>query len=258
MEHDFLDRYSNLDSFIHRLDPRTRLLCIFAFILAVAATPPGAWQAFAFYLVLVVALILLSRVPLTFVLKRSLVIVPFVLVIALFIPFFKEGEVAGSYNIWGWELRVTYSGLLVLWSVVAKASLSILALVLLSSTTPLPKLLKGLEQLRVPAVFIMIISFMYRYLFVLIDEAMRLRRARDSRSFGGSWLWHLKTIGHMLGTLFLRSYERAERIYAAMLARGFQGPRRPVTALSFARGDLYFAAVFFVLLASGSVVLRFL
>jgi cobalt/nickel transport system permease protein len=207
-------------------------------------TPPSNWRVFAFYFAIIAFMLAFSRLPAAYVLKRSLVILPFVLLIAIFIPFFKEGEVVGSYNIWLWQISITYNGLLILANVVVKSWLCILALILLSSTTRLDDLLKGLKQLRMPQVMILILSFMYRYIFVLVDEAMRIQQARDSRSFGGRWLHHLKTIGHIVGTLFIRSYERGERIYAAMLARGFDGQVRTLHKLSFKPVDAYFVAAF--------------
>jgi cobalt/nickel transport system permease protein len=168
------------------------------------------------------------------------VVVPFVLMIALFLPFFQGGEVAGSCNVGWWRVSISYDGLLVLWNVVVKSWLSALSLILLSATTPFPGLLKGLERLGVPRVMVMILSFMYRYLFVLVDEAMRLQRARESRNLGGGLVWRATTIGNMIGTLFLRSYERGERVYQAMLARGFDGETRTLSELRLRRADLYF------------------
>ena len=248
MRHSFIDEYSNLDSFIHRLDPRTKLIASLAFILAVVLTPASNWRIFVCYFCVIAVLLILSKLPPLYVLKRSLVIFPFVLMIAVFIPFFKEGEVAGSYNIWLWQISVTYSGLLVLANVVTKAWLCILALILLSSTTKLADLLKGLSQLGVPQVMILILSFMYRYIFVLVDEVMRMQQARDSRNFGGNRLHQLKTIGNMVGTLFIRSYERGERIYAAMLSRGFDGQIRTLHKLSFRPVDAYFGVIFCLVL----------
>jgi cobalt/nickel transport system permease protein len=95
-----------------------------------------------------------------------------------------------------------------------------------------------------PRVMTMILSFMYRYLFVLVDEVMRLKQARDSRSFGGSRWWQLRVIGNMVGTLFIRSYERGERVYAAMLARGFDGHSRTLNRLNFKPVDAYFGISF--------------
>ena len=248
MKHSFLDQYSDRDSFIHRLDPRTKFVTTLLFILAVLLTPPDRWPAFGLYFALLATLLLLSRVPVSYVFKRSLVIIPFVLVIAIFVPFFKEGEVAGSYNIWLWQVSVTYNGLQVLWNILAKAWLSILSLILLTSTTKLANLLKGLEQLRMPRVMVMVLSFMYRYLFVLVDQVMRMKQARDSRNFGGQWLWQIRTIGNMIGTLFIRSYERGERVYAAMVARGFDGQSRTLDRLHFKPSDAYFGVSFSLIL----------
>jgi len=260
MKHAFIDKYSNLDSFIHRLDPRTRILVTLVFVLAVMATPPTAWRAFVLYTILITSLIILARLPPLYVLKRSAVIMPFVLMIAIFIPFLGRGEVAGSYNVWLWQVSVTYDGLLVLWNVLVKAWLSTLGLILLSATTPFPRLLKGLEQLGVPRVLVMILAFMYRYIFVLTDEVLRMQRAMESRSVAplrarrGRRLWPIRTVGNIIGTLFIRSYERGERVYGAMLARGFDGEIRTLSDLRFGRADLGFGVAFSLALAAIGLV----
>jgi len=254
VKHSFIDEYSGLDSFIHRLDPRTKLIASLAFIAAVVLTPASNWRVFVFYFCIISFLLILSKLPPLYVLKRSLVIFPFVLLIAVFIPFFKGGEIAGSYNIWLWQVSVTYNGLFILANVMVKAWLCILALILLSSTTKLAELLKGLRRLGVPQVMILILSFMYRYIFVLADEVMRMQQARDSRNFGDSRLHQLKTIGNMVGTLFIRSYERGERIYAAMLSRGFDGQIRTLQNLRFRPVDAYFSAIFCLMLIFPCVV----
>lgn len=254
MKHGFLDQYADLDSLIHRLDPRVKLLTTLAFVLAVVATPPTRWLAFACYFGLITLLILLSRVPPAYIFKRSLVIVPYVVLVAIFIPFFKAGEVAGSFGVGPWHLSVSRSGLLVLWNVVIKGWLSVLAVILLSSTTSFPRLLRGLGQLRVPKLFVTILSFMYRYAFVLVDEVARMWRARESRSFGGGRAWRLRTLGAMIGTLFIRSYERGERVYQAMLARGFEGEVRTLEALRLRRLDVAFSLLLVAALVSVNVV----
>jgi len=248
MKHSFIDEYSHLNSVIHRLDPRTKLIASLAFVVAVVLTPASNWRVFASYFAVVAFMLAFSRLPIVYVLKRSLVVLPFVLLIAIFIPFLQGGEVAASYHIWLWQVSITYNGLMILANVLVKSWLCILALILLSSTTRLDNLLKGLRQLGMPQVMILILSFMYRYIFVLVDEAMRIQQARNSRNFGGSWLHHMKTIGHMVGTLFIRSYERGERIYAAMLARGFDGQTRTLYKLRFKQADAYFSAAFSLLL----------
>jgi len=254
MKHSFIDEYSGLDSFVHRLDPRTKLLACLAFIVAVVLTPAGNWKIFGFYFVLVVVLILLSRLPLIYVLKRSLVIFPFVLMVAIFIPFFKQGQVAGSYNIGAWQISVTYDGLFILANLIIKSWLSILSLILLSSSTKLADLLEGLKRLGVPHIFVMIISFMYRYIFVLADQVMRMKQAHDSRYFGGNYWHEFKILGNIIGTLFLRSYERGERVYLAMLARGYNGEVHAIKRLHYRPVDAYFGIAIFMLLVSPPII----
>jgi cobalt/nickel transport system permease protein len=131
----------------------------------------------------------------------------------------------------------------VLWNVTIKSTVSVLAIILLSSTTPFPEMLKGMERLRVPHLLTTLLSFMYRYIFVLMDELQRMRRARDSRGWRGKWLWQVKVIGHMIAALFLRSYERGERVYAAMLARGYDGGVRTIYLYDFGVMEVGFTAL---------------
>lgn len=257
MKHSFLDRYSELHSPIHHLDPRVKLVLAFAFILGVVTTPATLWPAFAMYLVLLWCLILLARLPPLFVLGRSLLIIPFVVFVAIFVPFFGGGEVAGSYSLGPWQLAVSHHGLMVLWNVVIKAWLSVQASILLSSTTKFSDLLRGMQGLHVPRVMIMILSFMYRYLFVLTDELLRMRQARDSRNFGGKRLWQWKTIGNMIGSLFLRSYERGERVYMSMLARGFDGQIRSLDRFRIRYIEVCLGAVCLLAVVAINVVPRF-
>ena len=105
-----------------------------------------------------------------------------------------------------------------------------------------------------PGVMVMILSFMYRYIFLLVDEVIRMRQARDSRNFGGKRLWQIRTIGNMIGTLFIRSYERGERVYAAMVARGFDGQTRTLDSLNFRRADACFGISLGLVLISTSLV----
>lgn len=249
MEHDFIDRYSNLGSLIHRLDPRTKLIATIAFILVVVITPISKWPAFVAYFIFVSTLILASRLPPLFVAKRALLIVPFVLMIGIF-NIFRPGEPMVTFHLWHWQVSITREGLLVLQNISTKALISSLALVLLSSTTSFSNLLRGLQMLKMPKVLVMTLSFGYRYMFVLVDEAMRMWRARESRNFGGRWIWRVRTIGNMIGTLFIRSYERGERVYAAMLSRGYEGEVRGIDSLSFTSVDACFAIITTFFLAS--------
>ena len=162
--------------------------------------------------------------------------------VTIFIPFLKPDDAGGSYSLGIGGLRVYQSGLMVFWNVLVKSFIAILSVTLLSSTTPFSKLLHGFEQLKVPKVFIMLASFAYRYMFVLVDEMDRMKRARDCRCYGGKWLWHSKVIGQMIGTLFLRSYQRAERVYVAMVSRGFDGRAVTLGQTHLRRSDYLVAA----------------
>jgi cobalt/nickel transport system permease protein len=254
MKHSFIDEYSGLDSFVHRLDPRTKLIAGLAVILAILLTPPGAWKVFAVYLLTLLGLVWLARLPFKYVLKRSLVVFPFVVMIAVFIPFFKEGREAWGYDMGLWHIGVTYEGLGVLVNVMVKSWLSMLCLIVLTSSSKFGDLLQGMYQLKVPLVFVQIISFMYRYIFVLADQAMRMQMARDSRNFGGNRRIIFKTLGNMIGILFIRSYERGERIYAAMLSRGYTGELPVTRKLQFRLPDACFAAALIILIVSPALL----
>jgi len=255
MNHSFLDQYSDRNSLIHRLDPRTKLVTSFLFITVLVVLPADSWIAYGLCALLLAVSVAFSRLPLGYVLKRSLIIIPFVLLVTIFIPFFKEGEIAGSYSVGGLELTVTTDGLAILRNILIKAWLSVLSLILLTNTTPMSALLKALEKLHLPLVMVLLLSFMYRYIFVLVDEVMRLKRARDSRNFGGSNWWKIKITARMIGTLFLRSYERGERVYAAMVARGYDGHSHIVeNKLSYKQIDAYYSISAGLLVATASLV----
>jgi len=243
MQHSFIDKYSDIESFIHRLDPRVKIITAIFLVISIVFTSPTAFLAFALYALVIAVLLFLSKIPMGYVFRKSLVIIPFVFMIAVFIPFFKEGEVAGGYSFGTFELNVTYSGLTVFWNVLIKAYLSILCMILLVASTRYSVFLKALQKLKFPAVLIMVLSFMYRYIFVIADELMKMKQAKDSRSVGGSRWLHVKTLANMIGTLFVRSYERAESVYMAMCSRGFNGSVSTVYDLRIKNRDIFFMLV---------------
>ncbi|MEL7563157.1 cobalt ECF transporter T component CbiQ [Dehalogenimonas sp. 4OHTPN] len=249
MRHSFLDQYSHLVSPAHRRDPRLKFLLSFLFIVAVVLTPAGSWATFAAYLVILGSIFGISKLPLGYVLKRSLIILPFVFLLGIINVFTRPGVELLGFDIGSWHLGATDGGLVFIGTLLARSWLSVLALILLTSTTPLPALLKGIERLGMPKVLVMILSFMYRYLFLLIDEVLRMKNARDSRSVGSPPAsFQAKTVGAMIGSLFIRSYERGERVYAAMAARGFDGHSRTFGELVFDRTDLVSGIVMALLL----------
>lgn len=254
MKHSFIDKYSDLASPIHRIDPRAKIITLFAFILFVIFTKPTSFITFALYGALIFTLILFSKIPLGFIFKRSLVIIPFVLMIAIFIPFFKKGEVQGGYSFGSLKLTVTYGGLMVFWNVLVKSYLSILLMILLSVTTKFSNLLRALEKLRCPKMITMILAFMYRYIYVLVDELIRMKRAKNSRTVGGRRWFHIRALADMIGVLFLRAYERGERVYLAMCSRGFDGQIRTLDQLSLVKKDIYWGSSIVMVLIIISIV----
>ncbi|HEY9601937.1 MAG TPA: cobalt ECF transporter T component CbiQ [Allocoleopsis sp.] len=203
----------------HSLTPQTRLLCTLLIVFAIALTPNSRWWTWAIYSLGVLGVIRVSRVTLSVLLKRIIVEFAFVGVVLLGTLFRGGGE-----TLWSWgPFNVTTVGLVVLGSVTLKALLSLLMLNVLTLTTSIPALLNALVILRVPPLLVAILASMYRYISVLIREFNAMRTAAKSRNFGGSPHWQRQVIGNMFGSLFIRTYERGERVYQAMQARGYQG-----------------------------------
>jgi cobalt/nickel transport system permease protein len=243
MRHSYLDKYADLDSFVHRLDPRMKIIALVIFVVSIVSTKPTAFISIGIYGTIVIILIMMSNLPLRFVLKRSLVIIPFVVIIAIFIPFFKSGHVIGEYSFGSLRLSITHQGLLALWNILIKSYLSVLFMILLLNSTKYHDLLKALDRLRCPKLIVMILSFMYRYIFVLEDELDKMKQAKASRTVGGSRWFHIKTLANILGSLFIKSYERGEAVYLAMCARGFEGEIRTMSELRLRTWDFVFLFV---------------
>jgi len=243
MRHAFLDHHSSTESPIHQLDARAKIIVFFTFILIAVSLPPTSFLLFALLALALIGIALLANLPLGHLAKKVLIILPFLFVVAISIPFMKRDGVGGGYNLGIGGLSVSQSGLWILWNVIIKSSLGVFSIILLSSTTSFPQLVKGMEGLGSPRIFTILASFMYRYSFILIDEMQRMKRARDSRCFGGRWFWQSKVIGHMVGTLFLRSFHRGERVYLAMLSRGYQGTMPGVTTGRFGAGEVLFLSL---------------
>ena len=243
MKHSYIDQHSQIDSFIHRVDPRVKIIVTVSLILFLILTPPIFFTSFLLYAMLILLLILLSRVPLLFIFQKSLIIIPFVLLIGIFIPFLKKGEIAGAYSFGSFNITVTYSGLMVFWNVFVKSYLSALSMILLISTVKFSDFLKAVENLRLPRIFIMILSFMYRYAFLMIDEFEKMHQAKEARSINGRRWVHIKAFANMIGMLFVRAYERGEKVYMAMCSRGFTGQIRTINSFKIKISDLCFLFV---------------
>jgi cobalt/nickel transport system permease protein len=209
--------YVPVESPVHRLQPQWKIAATLAFVLAVVATPREAIWVFALDAVLVAVVAQYAGIPLGRLAKRLAIEAPF-LAFAVFLPLVAEGprvEVLG--------LGLSVSGLWAAWNIVVKGTLGVAAAVLLASTTTVPELLTGLDRLRAPRALTTVAGFMVRYGEVVTGEMRRMRIARLSRGHNPRWIWHGRAIASSAATLFIRSYERGERVHLAMLSRGFTG-----------------------------------
>ncbi len=263
MHFDAFDRYHEKDSFLHRLDPRVKVVVTVVFIVSNALLPDGAWLAFISAWLFLLACNLLSKLGFGYTLKRSIIALPFAL-IAITVLFSIPGEPLTKFQFLFWELTITDNGLLRFVSILIRSWLSVQMAILLVAVTRFPDLVHALEHLRVPAVLTTIIAFLYRYLFVLVDEVFRLIRARESRSgaapgsrSGGGVVWRARVAGNMAGQLFLRSYERSDRIYNAMVARGYAGHLYTLNPHEMKSSDYYATAFAIAVIFILQVVGRF-
>ncbi len=222
MKHNFIDRYASLDSPLHLLEARTKLVGFTGLIIAVLWIPAGRDFAFFAYFFLTAILMGISQIPLTYIVGRTLMILPFIILAGLAAP---------------WKGMAGLSALFL------RAVLCLMILIILTNTTRFVELLRGLRKLGCPRILVFNLSFLYRYLFVLTDEVLRMRQARDCRRIGRAPMKaELKLLGSMLGTLLVRSFERAERMYQAMLSRGYSGEFQVLAPRKFTWRDLIFLA----------------
>ncbi|MFE9685051.1 cobalt ECF transporter T component CbiQ [Streptomyces sp. NPDC002701] len=227
--------YRHGHSPVHGLPPHTKLVAVLAFVLVVVSTPREAMWAFGLYALLLGAVAYAARVPAGFVLRRLLIEVPFV-AFAVLMPFVAQGE---RTDVLGVSLSV--NGLWGAWNVLAKGTLGVAASVLLASTTELRELLLGLQRLKLPPLLVQIASFMIRYGDVIADEMRRMRIARESRGFEARGVRSWGVLARSAGALFIRSYERGERVHLAMVSRGYTGSMPVIDEVTASRAQWSYA-----------------
>jgi cobalt/nickel transport system permease protein len=228
----FLDPYHPLPSLIHSLDARVKLILVVGFILTTSLMPVGVWAGYLILYALLISAEILSEVSLRYYFSRALFSIPFILA-ALPLPFTTHGRVLAQFQLDGLTLVISAEGLARLISVALKSWISVQAAILLAVSTTFPDILLAMRAVGVPRLLVAVFGLMWRYLFVFADEALRLMRARAARSSevdgyrsGRSLTWRAKLTGGMAGSLFLRGFERADRVYLAMVARGYDGEVR--------------------------------
>lgn len=215
-ELDALERTAQQQSPLHRIDARAKLLVTVVFLVTMLSVPLARLSEIGLYFLFPILTAALGGLRYGTILRRSLVVLPFVAFVGVFNLFYDREPVFRIGSL------VVTQGWIVFLSVILRGLLSVQALLVLISATGYYRLCRSMQRLGVPALFTTQLLFVYRYLYVLIDEALVLSRARDARSFGRK-SYPLKVWGMLIGQLLLRTFDRAERIGLAMCARGFTG-----------------------------------
>ena len=197
-----LDRLSYRDSLIHRLDPRVKVIATVLFLFTVISFPKYEVVALVPFFLFPALLMTIGEIPILFILRKVLLVSPFAILVGVFNTLLDTGIVAVIYGV------PVSAGFLSFLSILLKFALTVSAALLLIATTSFPGVCHALRRLGVPAIFVTQLLFLYRYLFVLTEEAMRVIRARDMRSFGTRGT-EMKVFARLIGTLLFRTVDRA-------------------------------------------------
>lgn len=225
------------DTFLHRLDPRAKLVTTLGFILVVVSFDRYAVAPLLPLIFYPLALLVLGNLPFGSLARKILLVSPFAVLIGIFNPFLDTASLVflttpfGQYTLSG--------GWISFLSILIRFVLTVSVALMLVATTGFTTLCAALDRLGVPRMFVVQLLFLYRYLFVLTEEGLRMTRARSLRSFGGRGMGP-RVFGCMLGQLLLRSVDRARMIHRAMLCRGFDGEIRMVRTLTLRRADVFY------------------
>ncbi len=212
----YIDTLSSLDSPVHRIDARAKLLTTGVFIVCAVSFPKHEISALIPYFLYPAVIVPAARIPARYLMERAAFLLPFAVLIGIFNPFYDREVVMSVSGI------PISGGVLSFVSILLRFVLTILAALILMASTGFPGICSGLEKLKIPRVFSVQLMMLHRYLFVLASEAVRMARARQLRSFGGRGTG-IATYGSLIGHLLLRTLNRARRIHTAMLSRGFHG-----------------------------------
>ena len=238
-------------------DPIFAVLTTLIFVLAVSATPPGVWWAYALYAGAVALAALVTRAGLYHLMKRVLWVLPFSLA-AVPTIFTKPGNLLWEAEVSSfWTLSVSDVGVIFASSVILKASISAMAVAVLMRAVPFNEILSVMRKFKTPPVIVAITASTYRYIHLMLEEARRMMDAKKSRSAaikgirsGGNLRWHSTVLGNMAGFFFLRTLQRTERVHAAMLSRGYDYFSEPIREKG---SGVSAKTVFFVLIAGAGI-----
>jgi cobalt/nickel transport system permease protein len=237
-----LDRLSYRDTFVHRLDPRVKVIATMLFLFTVISFPKYETAGLVPFFLFPVLLATIGEIPVRFILRKVLLVSPFAIMIGVLNPFLDTATIAVISGI------PISAGTVSFLSILLKFALTVSAALLLIATTSFPGVCHALRRLGLPSLFVSQLLFLYRYIFVLMEEAMRITRAREMRSVGSRGAG-IRVVARLIGTLFVRTVDRAERIYQAMLSRGFQGDIPSLKRARVGAADLAWLAAMVTFLA---------
>jgi cobalt/nickel transport system permease protein len=238
MHHHFIDRFAMGDSPIHRLDARAKLVAVLAYSVTLISFDRYAVADLAPMAILPLAWLWFAEIPVWFALRRVAVLSPFILMLVLMSPIYDGSFHAVTFGPYNYTVS---GGWLTAADIAIKFTLGVLTLTAMMCSTRFTQLLEAMRRLGMPQMVVMQLGFLYRYIFVLIDEAMRVRRARDFRGaslapFGRQ----LAAVGGVVGTLFVRTFDRSQRIHLAMTVRGYRGEPHSLNYLRCTGVDVVF------------------
>lgn len=238
MHHSYIDKFAYQDSIIHRLDARCKFIAVFFFTAFVVSLPGQCLSILFCFAVGPFAVLVIAGIPLQFVFKHILFVCPFIVVLALTSIFYDRNPMPVNFGPFSFQIT---AGIMLCVNIVAKFIVSMLALIALVSTTRFSDLLLGLQKLHVPNVLILQLGFLYRYIFILIDQSHHIIRARKARTLRRlPALQELKIGSSMVGSLFIRSLETASNVHIAMQARGFDGTFKSIRTPRIRYADFLF------------------
>lgn len=233
----YLDNLSCRDTFVHRLDTRVKIVVTLMFVILVVSFPKYSLSGLLPFFLYPVFLIAIGEIPSGYIIKKIAVISPFAICIGIFNPLFDREIVL---NIWGFGMSGGWVSFL---SIIVKFVLTVSTALLLIATSSFAGICESLRRMRFPDVFVVQLYFLYRYLFVLLEEGYRMVRARESRSFGKRG-YGFRPFISLLSVLLMRTVQRAERIYGAMMARGYGGKMAVTKKFNIRFSDIVFGLIF--------------
>ena len=247
--HDFGEKlYIHKHSLVHALPPHFKILLGLIFILFGISTPNKSLEIFLGYAILVLVVLKFAQLPLWTIIKRSVIEVPF-LIFAILMPLAGGGDFTEVFGI-----KLYHSGIEAGAAIILKGTLGVFVALILSATTKAREIIDGLEKLKLPPLMVQIAIFMLRYINVVSDEMDRMKIARESRGFFASGIQHWKVIAQAASALFIRSYERGERVHLAMISRGYQGTFPLSQTFKISKQEKWAISIFLVLLVLIKVV----